>query len=463
LGNRIATSFLDETSALSARIWDAETGRPVGFPLRHTNWVKAMCFSPDGKMLATSDFVASRVHFWNADTGTRIGLPLAQKTFVLDLAFSPDGKTLAVGQGGNESGSSRTILWDVAQRAPRCEDIPGYNTNIRFSPDGSALLASDSRSYRLHDSASGRPLGPPIHQDTPILIADFSPDGKYVVFGLIDGSLRVLDPTSGQQSGQLMFHTSPVQTAAFSPDSEGRLLLAGCADGTAWLWDRASSRPLGPPFVHGKDLVAVAFRPDGQTIVTTASDGSTFTWPIPRPLGGSSEQIAMQLQVRTALEHSVDQDLRRLSAAEWKNRITALEKLNGTLDGAYAGALSDRHWHQSRAREAEREGKDYELLWHLDRLEPADVSDGAAGSAAPWLLPARRARAHSQAGRLSQASAEYDRASALAPPGRLGDWYLHRIADCLTAKNWETLLWYADRADAECQGEAEIDLGRARA
>jgi WD40 repeat protein len=234
-----------------------------------------MRVSPDGKTLATSDFVNSRVYFWDTSTGRRLGAPLEQRGQVVDLAFSPDGQTLAVALAGRDGGPNLTTLWHVASRTSFGEDILGNYKYLRFSPDGAALLASNARTYRLHDSASGRPLGPELVADSEILTCDFSPDSKRVVFGFVDGFLRVVDPVSGQQSGSLMFHTTPVQAVAFSPDSEGRLLAAGCADGTAWLWDRASSRPLGPPFVHGKDLAGVAFRPDGQTVVTVASDGST--------------------------------------------------------------------------------------------------------------------------------------------------------------------------------------------
>ena len=123
VGNVVATSFLDWTVASTARIWDAATGRPIGPPLRHINWVLAMSFSPDGKTLATSDFVASRVYLWDTSTGRRLGAPLDQKGMVADVAFSPDGQTLAVGLHGTASEPGRTILWNVASRTSFGEEI----------------------------------------------------------------------------------------------------------------------------------------------------------------------------------------------------------------------------------------------------------------------------------------------------------------------------------------------------
>src|SRR6185437_5917780 len=47
-GKRIVTASFDKT----ARVWEAETGQPVGEPLRgHTDRVVSASFSPDGKRI----------------------------------------------------------------------------------------------------------------------------------------------------------------------------------------------------------------------------------------------------------------------------------------------------------------------------------------------------------------------------------------------------------------------------
>ena len=75
-GHRLATANNDNT----VRLWNADTGQPVGEPLKgHTGPVRAAVFSPDGHRLASGGDDGT-VRLWNVDTGQRIGEPLKGQT-----------------------------------------------------------------------------------------------------------------------------------------------------------------------------------------------------------------------------------------------------------------------------------------------------------------------------------------------------------------------------------------------
>ena len=59
-GKRVVTASSDKT----ARVWDADTGKPVGEPMTHGEAVLSASFSPDGKRVVTaSEDKTARV--WN--------------------------------------------------------------------------------------------------------------------------------------------------------------------------------------------------------------------------------------------------------------------------------------------------------------------------------------------------------------------------------------------------------------
>ena len=82
----------------TVRVWDADTGQPIGQPLTgHTGRVTSVAFSPDGQRIASGSGDKT-VRLWDADTGQPIGQPLTGHTdAVYSVAFSPDGTRIVSG------------------------------------------------------------------------------------------------------------------------------------------------------------------------------------------------------------------------------------------------------------------------------------------------------------------------------------------------------------------------------
>ena len=263
------------TASLSnmARMWDAATGKPVGEPMKHENWILSAQFSFDGKRVVTASFDGTRV--WDAASGKSIGEPMRQKV-VLSAQFSPDGKRIVTA-----SCDTTARVWDAASGKPVSEPMKHelFVNSARFSTDSQRVVtASWDMTARVWDAASGKPVGEPMKHESEVRSAQFSPDDQRVVTASADGTARVWDAVSGKPVGEPMKHENGVWLAQFSPD--GRRVVTASADKTARVWDAASGKPVGEPMKHEDCVLSARFSPDGRRVVTASRDKTARLWDL---------------------------------------------------------------------------------------------------------------------------------------------------------------------------------------
>ena len=223
---------LTTANDLTARLWEAATGRPTAVLRGHTGRVTGACFSNDGRSIATiSEDGTTRV--WDANSGNSVVVLSNQRSGPTQVQFSSDGRLLVLSYSDGSS-----TAWEVG-------------------------------SWRT--AASEKQTDP--SEDV------FSRDRKFRVTGMITDSARVVDAASGQTIFEIRGHTADVYTVAFSPDS--RLLVTAAArDPTARVWEVATGLPVATLRGHQDQVQGVAFSPDSRTVATASADGTARVWDL---------------------------------------------------------------------------------------------------------------------------------------------------------------------------------------
>ena len=106
----------------------------------------------------------------------------------------------------------------------------------------------------------------------------FSHDGKHIVSGSSDQTIRVWDVNTGETVvGPLQGHTQTVNSVAISPDDKH--IVSGSSDQTIRVWNAETGElVVGPLKGHIHSVNCVAFSHNGKCIISGSYDQTIRVW-----------------------------------------------------------------------------------------------------------------------------------------------------------------------------------------
>jgi WD40 repeat protein len=273
-------------------LWDLNTNKLKTTLGDSTERVDSVAFSPDGQMLASTDY-SGIIRLWDVDSGKHRKIPTPHK-IVDRVMFSPDGRTLVSSRGDEVrlwDITTKKWLWDIKTEKFKVnlEDTIGVR-NIIFNPDGSALysLSRNGDEVRFWDTNTGKVklrLGLERTYRRPFAL---SPDGHtFATASRNDYKVQLWDTQTGKLKNTLTadarylkmlaivngrprlvnYATKSARSMAFSPDGK---TLAVASDGEIALWDPETAQPKYI-LTGNEDFYYLMFSPDGRTLAARCS------------------------------------------------------------------------------------------------------------------------------------------------------------------------------------------------
>ena len=251
---------------------DAITGIRTSILLGHTECVRSLVFSSDGKLLVSGSYDKT-INLWDVQTGGIIKTLHGHTDWVYSVSIAMDHTMIASG-----SVDKTICLWDT-QTGERChitDKLNGYISSVTFSPTNPQLLISRTCHNTIQQwDTNGHQIGPP-YEGTDVA---FSPDGTCLV-------MQAGEFTTSQNSNSGVVITticvpgSDIKCCCFSPD--GRFM-AGASGSTTYVWDITGSKPylIETCSGHTGNITSLAFC---SSLISSSNDRSIKFWQIGAPL-----------------------------------------------------------------------------------------------------------------------------------------------------------------------------------
>jgi WD40 repeat protein len=227
------------------RLWNRSNGAVIR-DLREgdAEW-ESIAFAPTGHTLAAGTG-EKLIYLWDALRGVKTGeLSYGDSNTdpIIDLEYSPDGQTLVSARGAT------LTFWNLAtQNITATINHEGQLFDLKFSPDGTEIMAGDERGYVVFwDVATQNQTKEWQVTSGEVRTVAFAPDALHVAIGTSGGRAVVWAVTTEEE---VFYVENPDAGVVFNPvgslvySEDGRsLIMRQAGDVFIWSADSRSTRP----------------------------------------------------------------------------------------------------------------------------------------------------------------------------------------------------------------------------
>ena len=268
------SGFALSGSGKTLHLWDLGTGACLRTFEGHTKNVNAVAVTPDGRFVVSGS-TDETVRLWEFATGACLRTFEGHTDTVTAVAVTPDGR-FAI------SGSSDTTLrlWVLELASRRCRAALHVCRQESHAQAQSSKKAFDQLLGRASGAlASDEPASAYHHLTLARAVSGYSRDPQALA---LNASLASRIPACGLRAvwfvRTFQGHAGSVTAVAVTPD--GRFVVSGSSDKTLRLWDITTGACLRTFQGHRWCVPAVAVTPDGQFALSVSWDKTLRLWKL---------------------------------------------------------------------------------------------------------------------------------------------------------------------------------------